>query len=665
MPKVDVLRGKNTFKVSVNDPRPVVEFPFKGDGSSLGELPESLDVYEGQPPSPLKGSGIVIQKKLGFREHVLGLGEKAFELDRRRITVQMWNTDVGGVYFWYTDPMYKSINFLISVTDGKTVGYFVNSASRVVVDVGNFEYDKLTFFVPERSAELFVFQGKSVEEVVEAYTELTGKPFLLPEWALGYQISRYSYYPQDYVVKIVEEHLKEGFKVSAVYLDIDYMDKYRMFTWDRGRFPDPAELSRKLHSMGVKLITIVSPCLKVEQGYGPFAEALGCFVERPTGEIYVDRMWPGHSAWIDFLNERARSWWKAKLKELLSQGVDAIWLDMNEPAVLFKESKTIDEDAVHTLDDGRKVPHAVVHNAYGYYEAQATYAALRETRDDVFVLSRAAYAGSQKYTAVWTGDNVSSWDDLRLQLVLIQGLSVSGVPYVGCDIGGFSGRFQRVNASSSPELLVRFYEAALFFPLFRNHKAKGGVDQEPYNLPDLWKEKVRRVVSLRYAFLPYLSALVLEAHEKGHPIVRPLAYHFQDDENVYRLDDEFMVGSHLLQAPIVAPGVESRKVYLPRGRWSEFWTGKEYAGPTWADSVSEIPLYAREGAVVPMTGEEGVDFVVYGDGGELKLRDGTIASTKGRALTFSGELLVDKVTVLGESKRTLKVGGKRKEVKLG
>lgn len=662
MPDMEVSRKGKVFRVRINHPRPLVQFPFEGSSTSPSDLPEQLQItdpasriFEGRPHVLLQGKGIVIQRKLGVREHVLGLGEKAFDLDRRRVTAQMWNTDVGGAYGWYVDPLYKSINFFICVEGRKTLGYFINSPSKVVIDVGNLDYDRVTIFVPEESLEIFVFQGESVEEVLEEYVELTGKPFLLPEWALGYQISRYSYFPQDYVVKVVEEHIKGGFKVSAIYLDIDYMDRYRMFTWDRERFPNPKELSEKLHSLGVKLITIVSPCLKMEQGYEPFKEALGCFVERPTGEIYVDRMWPGYSAWLDFLNPKAREWWREKIVNLLSQGVDAIWLDMNEPAVLFKESKTIDEDALHTLEDGTKVPHSSAHNAYAYYQAMATHEALREVRGDVFILSRAAYAGSQRFTAVWTGDNVSSWDDLRLQLVLIQGLSVSGIPYAGCDIGGFSWRSPRAPPQWSPELLTRYYQAALFFPLFRNHKAKAGVDQEAYTLPDPWKDRVRRVVNLRYAFIPFLSALTLEAHERGHPIIRPMAYHFQEDENVYRMDDEFMIGSHMLQAPIVQQGVESREVYLPAGKWAEFWTGEVYQGPIWVKSVSEIPLYLREGAIVPMDNGDGLDVVTFGEGGRIMLRDSTLLTTEKGRLTFSREVKVGDVIVLRGGRNTKRV----------
>jgi len=667
--KVQVERSGRVYRIRVNDPDPLVPFHFMGEKVDQSDLPEEFKILEGSIPfqeiQTMRGiQGIAVQKGLGLKEHVLGLGEKAFELDRRRVTVQMWNTDVGGKYSWFTDPMYKSINFFICIKGEKALGYLFNTGSRLIVDVGNLIYDKITVFAPERSMEFYVFDGRTVEGVLEDYTAVTGRPFLIPEWALGYQISRYSYYPQDLLLQLVREHLKEGFPVAAVYLDIDYMDGYRMFTWDNRRFPDPKGLSEDLHSMGAKLITIMSPCLKLEQSYTPFREALGLLMERSTGEIYTDRMWPGLCAWIDFLNPKAREWWKSRVKEWISNGIDGVWLDMNEPAVLWKDSRTLDEDSLHSLGKGERVPHSSAHNVYAYYQAQATFEALKEAGLEPFVLTRAAFAGSQKYAAVWTGDNVSSWKDLKLQLSLVLSLSVSGFPYVGCDVGGFSGRFQGVATDSDPELLVRYFQMALFFPLFRNHKAKGGVDQEPYMLPEMWKEKVREVVKLRYRLLPYLSALALEAHETGHPILRPLAYHFQDDENVYRIYDELMVGGSILHAPIVEKGRKNREVYLPRGKWTDFWTGRENEGRKWVESTSDLPIYLRENSVIPMKSDRGsLQILLYGGSGEVKLRDGVTISYDGSSVRASASIKVDKLILVSGRISRAKAEGSEVRVK--
>ncbi|MFB6471177.1 MAG: TIM-barrel domain-containing protein, partial [Vulcanisaeta sp. AZ3] len=531
--RIRVERNDGMFRVSINEPRPIVKFSFSGVEVSVKELPEELLILESTSPIHIRGyegvKGIIVQRKLGLDEHVYGLGEKAFDLDRRRATYQLWNTDVAAVtkYGWYIDPMYVNVPFLMIVRKDGVVGYLFNSASRILVDVGMRIYDKLTAFVPEESLELYIFSGKNVEEVLEKYTELTGRPFLIPEWALGYQISRYSYYPQDRVLEIVKRHLDNGFKVSVVYLDIDYMDSYKMFTWDSNKFPDPRQLTNELHRFGVRVITIFDPCLRVDQNYELFKEALGLFVETGKGEIFTGPMWPGVCAWIDFGNPKAREWWAEKVRDWVSRyGVDGIWLDMNEPAVLGRVTKdsTIEETAMHNLSD-RRVTHAQFHNAYAYYEAIATQEGLRRASLEPFILSRAGFAGIQSFAAVWTGDNIPSWDDLKLQVVLALGLSISGIPYVGCDLGGFAGRQWGGVGPTDLDLLVRYYQVALFFPVFRSHGAPDNIDKELYNLPRPWADKVREVIRLRYEFLPYLSALALEAHERGHPILRPLVYY--------------------------------------------------------------------------------------------------------------------------------------------
>ncbi|MFP3202613.1 MAG: alpha-glucosidase MalA [Sulfolobus sp.] len=634
--KVEIEEKGKIYKIKVNDPFPPIDFGFSGSKSSKSLSDFSLQIKE-------ERDYIVIEKPLDLREHVYGLGEKAVELDRRRKRYVMWNLDPGA-YQKFQDPLYVNIPFIITLLDGVATGYFVNSASKLIFDIGFEDYAKIKIKVPEKGFEFYVFEGPSVEEVIERYTEVTGKPFLPPEWAFGYMISRYSYYPQDKIIELVDLLRKEGFKITGVFLDIDFMDSFKLFTWHRERFYDPKKFINELHSRGVKVITIVDHSVKVDQNYDIFISGLGKYCETTKGELFVGKLWPGNSVYPDFFRDETEEWWSNLIAKWLSQGIDGIWLDMNEPTdfskvncinevlgnlpVSFKnlaDYLAFPDYVVHKVR-GKVMPHSLVRNAYAYYEARATFKGFEKAgRKEVFILSRSGYAGIQKYAFIWTGDSTPSWDQLKLQVQLVLGLSISGIPYVGIDIGGFQGRNLK-EIDNSPEMLLKQFQIALFFPLFRTHKATDGIDTEPIFLPSYYKEKVKEVINLRYRFLPYLYMLAIEAHEKGHPIIRPLFYEFQRDEDTYRIDDEYMVGKLLLYAPILQG--ERRKVYLPRdSQWADFWDGEELSG--WVDSKHELPIYIRKGSIIPLS--DGL--LVYGDG-EI-LYNGVRIKSEGGIITFS------------------------------
>jgi len=662
--KIEIEERGGIYKVIVNDPLTPVDFGFKGVKSSKSLSDFSLNVSE-------EGDYLLIEKPLGLREHVFGLGEKAVELDRRRKRYVMWNLDAGA-YQKFQDPLYVNIPFMITLLDGKATGYFINSASKLIFDIGFEDYAKIKIKVPENGVEFYVFEGPSIEEVIERYVEVTGKPFLPPEWAFGYMISRYSYYPQDKIVELVDLLQKEGIKVTSVFLDIDYMDSFKLFTWHKDRFYDPKKFINELHSRGVKIITIVDHSVRVDQNYEVFSSGLGKYCETDKGDLFVGKLWAGNCVYPDFFREETREWWSNLVSEWLSQGIDGIWLDMNEPTdfsrihcinevlgnlpVNFKnltEYSAFPDNVVHKLRD-KVIPHPKVRNAYPYYEAEATFKGFEKAgRKDVFILSRSGYSGIQKYAFVWTGDSTSSWDQLKLQIQLVLGLSISGIPYVGIDIGGFQGRNLK-EIDNSPEMLLKQFQISLFFPFFRTHKATDGIDTEPVFLPSFYKEKVKEVINLRYRFLPYLYMLAVEAHEKGHPIVRPLFYEFQHDEDTYRIDDEYMVGKSLLYAPILQG--EKRKVYLPReAQWVDFWDGEEVRG--WVDSRHELPIYIRRGSIIPLS--DGL--LVYGDG--RVVYNGVVIQSESGKITFSKSFYLGSL-LLYSLPRKIFVDGKEIDYKI-
>ncbi len=652
--QVTVDENNGIYRIRINNPLPPVDFGFDGKNSNKEVKDFSLSLME-------DASSIIIEKPLYLKEHVIGLGEKAFELDRRRAKYLLYNTDAG-TYKKFQDPLYINIPFMITVNNNIAKGYFVNSASKVSFDIGFEDYNKIKIVIPERAVEVYVFDGPKIEDVIERFTNLTGKPYLPPYWSFGYMISRYSYFPQERIIELVDSLTSEGFKVTGVFLDIDYMDSYKIFTWSKDRFPDPEGFLKEMHKRGIKVITIIDHGIKVDQKYGIFLSGLGNYCETDKDEVFVGRLWAGPCVYPDFFKEETRNWWAKLVSEWILQGVDGIWLDMNEPTDFTQIAQIMDvlkntplkineersyytfpEHVMHNFN-GKKVYHNKIRNAYPYYEAMATYKGFIQANKEPFILSRSGYAGIQRFASVWTGDNTPSWDDLKLQLKLVLGLSISGVPYVGIDIGGFWGR-NMPEIENSQELLLRYYQLALFFPLYRSHKSKDGIDTEPIFLSEYYKSRVRDTINVRYKFLPYLYMLAEESHRTGHPILRPLFYEFQEDENAYYVDDEYMVGRSILYSPILHPNTDRRLVYLPGEEWVEYWEGK-VSGKGWIRSVNDMPIYIRKDSIIPLS--DG-DIIIYGNS-KITYRNVMIES-KGNRISFSKKFYINNLTLVGESNK--------------
>lgn len=578
--------GIHQVKIAVNGFNPVVSFckpeMFRESGkSNFNFSNRKISLRE-------DGDSVVISMEMLTGDRIYGLGEQPRPMNRSRMRITSWNTNAWEYNRKKSDTYITVPFFMVFPEDGNGpfLGVFVNSPARVLFDFGYSDYSMITIRIQDSSLELFLFSYDDPSMVLKAYTDITGKPFRYPDWAFGHQISRWSYFPQERVLEIVERYVQE-FPVSAIYLDIDYMDGYRVFTWDSRRFPDPKGMISKIHSMGVRVIPIIDPGIKVDQNYTVFREGLGSYITGANSNIYLGYVWPGLCAFPSFTDEKSRNFWKGSMKSFIESGVDGIWLDMNEPSVRPVSSQaltrgTIDDEAFHRLDDGSLISHEKIHNAYAYLEAIPTYEALKSLGNEPFILTRSGYAGTQKYAAVWTGDNESSWEDLKLQISMVISLGLSGIPYCGCDLGGFAGE-------SDPDLLAAYYEVALFFPLYRNHKIKGGGDQELFLLPDRVKKRIREAIDLRYSFLPYMQKCRDDAVNSGEPIIRSLFYNFPGDRESYFVEDEYMVGHCLLYAPVLddSPG---REIYLPPGEWIHYQTGHVVSGSGYFDGKTNIFL---------------------------------------------------------------------------
>lgn len=543
-----------------------------------------------------KTDSVTIIKKLGKDDAIYGLGDKPGCLNKRGYSYVNWNTDDPAPHVDSFKSLYKSIPFFIVLGDEYCYGIFADNTYKTTFDFGyeNTDY----YFVEHEKGELdyYFMPGNDMAEVVGLYTSLTGTTPLYQRWIYGSHQSRWGYYTQDEVLDIADKFRELDIPCDVIHMDIDYMNGYRVFTFDDKKFPDVKGLSEKLADRGVKLISIIDPGVKKDEDYFMYKEGMemDAFAHDTDGSVYENAVWPGTSVFPDFTKQSVRSWWGDKTKILLEHGISGIWNDMNEPASF---NGPLPDDVQFEYG-----AHEKVHNIYGHFMAKATYEGLAKNDGGKrpFVLTRAAYAGSQKYCGGWTGDNHSIWAHIALSLEQVCNLSVSGLAMCGSDIGGFG-------SDTTPELLVRFYEAAVFVPFFRNHSAMGTRRQEPWQFDETTIDAVRKTVKLRYRFIPYIYDLAHECEKTGAPIVRSLVYEYPADKHVRNISDEYMLGSFVLVAPVIAPGKEVREVYLPDGDWYDYYTGEKYSGGRYilADApLDKVPVFIKAGAIIPVADGE-------------------------------------------------------------
>lgn len=592
------------------------------------------------------GSEVRCWKTITPDEKFLGLGEKTGDVNKRGREYVMWNAD-WPAYEWRTDPLYQSIPFYIGLRGGQAYGIFFNNSYRTHFNMGASNNRFASFWAEGGPFDYIFFYGPSIADVVEDYTSLTGRMPLPPLWSLGYQQCRWSYFPESEVMTVAQTFREKKIPADAIYFDIHHMDGYRVFTWDPNRFPQPGQMLGKLNSMGFHAVTIIDPGVKADSTYRVAQEGLSGshFVRYPDGETYIGEVWPGPSYFPDFSNPQTRDWWGGHVGDWLALGVSGVWNDMNEPAVWGQAFPL--ETVFH--DEGRFADHKKHHNLYGFLMAKATYeGALKRFPDRrPFILTRAGFAGEQRYTAVWTGDNVASWDQLELGIRMMQGLGVSGVPFVGTDVGGFIG-------TPSKELFARWVQFGALSPLFRTHTEYGSNDQEPWSFGENVEGIARDYISLRYQLLPYMYSLFHESSLTGAPPIRPLCWNDQADERTFEwaFQQQVFLGDKLMAAPVTREGQYLKEVYLPRGQWVNWNSGSVYSGGQTVivkAPLEVMPMFLREGAIIPMqdvlqhTGEtssylyldmfpsriEEAEYTLYEDDGEsFEYRNGKYRTTQ-------------------------------------
>ncbi len=530
---------------------------------------------------------IEVVKALGPEDAIYGLGDKTGFLNKRHYAYENWNTDDPSPHCDNFRSLYKSIPFFILSGPQGCCGILVDNTFRTRFDFGKESDSYLYWSHTQGSLDYYMLPGKDLKAVLAAYYRLTGENQLQQKWVYGFHQSRWSYESAEEVLSVAQAFRDNRLPLDAIHMDIDYMQGYRVFTFDGNRFPDPAGLNKTLASQGVRTVAIVDPGVKVDDAYFVYREGLeqGHFAKNPDGSVYEGAVWPGPSVFPDFTQEKTRRWWGDKLQILLDAGVSGIWNDMNEPANFTGPLP----DDVQFSQGG----HLKIHNVYGHLMAQATHEGLeRLTGDRPFVLTRACYAGSQRYCSGWTGDNHSLWAHMQLSITQMLNLGLSGMNSVGSDVGGFG-------SDTTPELLVRWMQLGAVSPFFRNHSANQTRRQEPYAFDKKTLRACRSALDLRYHLLPYLYDL---AHGQL-PMMRPMVMEFPGDPLCRDVSDQFMLGSQLLAAPVLTPGAAARAVYLPKGTWYDYYTGERYRGGRYivADApLDKLPLFARAGAIVPV-----------------------------------------------------------------
>jgi alpha-glucosidase len=528
-------------------------------------------------------------------ESFFGLGDKPTEFNLRGKRLKNWNTDAYS-FAWNQDPLYRSIPFYISLNENIAHGIFFDNTFKAHFDFGAEDVTKTSFWADGGELQYYYIHGPHMMDVVKRYHIITGTHPMPPLWALGYHQCRWSYYPEAKVRKIAKGFRENKIPCDGIYLDIDYMDGYRCFTWNKKYFPDARKMVKELAADGFKTVVIIDPGIRVDDNYSVFKEGKEkrYFCRRSDDYFMEGHVWPGRCQFPDFTNPEVREWWGGLFDELVDMGVAGVWNDMNEPAVFG--SGTFPDDVRHQYD-GYRGSHRKAHNVYGMQMVRATYDGLRKLMKNKrpFTITRAGYSGVQRFSSVWTGDNVASWEHLILGNIQCQRLSVSGIPFCGTDIGGFSGE-------PDGELFTRWVQMGTFSPFMRAHSAGDTKEREPWSFGEPFTTINRKFIELRYRLLPYMYSVFWEHHRYGFPILRPIIMNEQEVLKNHFRQDEFTYGDKILICPVLAPGQKSRNVYLPKGKWYYYWTnqivdgGKEVEVAT---PLETMPIFVKAGSVIP------------------------------------------------------------------
>jgi alpha-glucosidase len=542
------------------------------------------------------GEQVTTYKKLQPDERFIGLGEKTGPLDRRGNGYINWNTDAFA-YGSGTDPLYSTLPFYIGIHQKHVYGIFFDNTYKSFFNFGASNNRFASFGADAGEMNYYFIYGETVAEIIQHYTHLTGRMEIPPLWSIGYQQCRYSYYPDKEVMGIARHFRDKDIPADVIVLDIHYMDDYKIFSWHKKSFAAPKKLLDELEDMGFEVVLMCDPGIKVEPGYSAYEDGVknNVFLKYPDGSYYTGQVWPGWCHFPDFTNPKARQWWKEQFQNYIDLGVKGFWNDMNEIATW---GNMLPENVEFEFE-GEKASMRRARNIFGLMMARSTYEGTRELMKNrrPFNLTRSAYAGIQRYAAVWTGDNVAYDEHMLLGVRMVSSMGLTGVAFAGYDVGGFVG-----NADS--KLFARWVSIGAFCPFFRGHSMINSRDSEPWSYGEEVEQISRNFIKFRYQIMPYIYSLFFEAAQTGMPVQRTLAINYPHDDKVYdgTYHNQYLFGPDFLIAPVES-NKDFVKVYLPEGDWYYLYNGKKYHGNheyIMECPVHRLPVFVKAGAIIPM-----------------------------------------------------------------
>ncbi|WP_149303613.1 glycoside hydrolase family 31 protein [Pareuzebyella sediminis] len=583
--KLQILVDKQTLRIQISD--------LNGNIINEDELG-----FHWEENYEYGGNTVKMGKITQGSESFYGMGDKATHSNLKGKKVSNWVTD-SYAYGKDQDPLYKAIPFYIGLHNAMAYGIFFDNSFGTHFDFAHERRSATSFWADGGEMNYYFFYGPEMFKVVRAYTNLTGAPELPPMWALGFHQSKWSYFPESQVKEIAQTFREKKIPCDALYLDIDYMDGFRCFTWDNNLFPDPKRMIGELEEDGFKTVVMIDPGIKIDKEYWVYKEAMenDYFCKRADGPFMKGKVWPGECHFPDFTNPQVREWWADLYKEFMAEiGVHAVWNDMNEPAVMEVPTKTAPLDTRHFYD-GYPCSHRKAHNIYGMQMVRATYEGVKKYvyPKRPLVITRAAYSGTQRFSSTWTGDNVATWEHLWIANVQMQRMCMSGYSFVGSDIGGFAEQ-------PNGELFARWIQLGVFHPFCRVHSSGDHGDQEPWSFGNEITDIVRKFIELRYQLLPYLYTMFWRYSREGKPLLLPIVCFDQEDVQTHFRTDEFIFGEQILVCPIQEPNAKGRRMYIPRGDWYDYWSDEIVEGgkEKWVEAdIDKMPLFIKAGAIIP------------------------------------------------------------------
>ncbi len=618
-----------------------------------------------------QGEGVSFRVVMDEDDLIFGLGESVRGINKRGHLYRAWNSDD----FSHTEnksSLYASHNLVLFYGKSGVFGLFVDDPGAVTFDLGYTRGDEAVITSESGDCSAYYIEADSLIGAVKEFRHIIGRSYLPPKWGLGYIQSRWGYATEDDLRTVVRNHRERHIPLDMMSMDIDYMEAYKDFTWNHDNFPDLPGLIRDLKADNIRVVPIIDAGVKVEAGDPTYEEGVkkGYFCKKEDGSLFVGAVWPGHAVFPDFLRDEVRQWFGEKYHILMDAGVEAFWNDMNEPAIFYslegledtyrvadsmrnanigvneyfalKDAFTGMSNAMadyrrfYHVIDGQPVRHDRVHNIYGAMMTKAGAHGLRSYAPDKrrLLFSRSSYIGAHRDGGVWQGDNNAWWSHILLNLKELPGMNMCGFLFTGADLGGFG-------CNTTEDLLQRWLQLGVFTPLMRNHAANGTRDQEIYRFRN-W-EAMRDTLTVRYALIPWLYSELVKAAVKEDMYFRPLAFDYTADPTACRVEDQLMLGSACMIAPVYEQNARGRYVYLPEDMLLvRFRSASDYdllpmtKGHHWIDlKMNEFPLFIRKGQLIPLAGgaecvadidakhltllgwlEHGTAFTLYDDDGE-------------------------------------------------